>query len=771
MYIYRNARIIRSFLVGLVLPILMVSELYSNGPGKAPDVWNVPAEKQNYWIRQKESHKLREYLDKHHQGLIAITGISGVGKSEFCIHYLNHHYKDYDVIWWIDASRDIGSQFQELALDWNLAFRAHEDQIPLDKLVDAGVVRFVKETLRKTNKRWVLIFDGAVSLESIRPFIPTIHEEQSHRKHVIITSQNQLDWPEQIKLYEFSIEEATSFTQSILEEEPQEIQKLFEITSRLPFYLASALRKIKESHMKIREFVVKEESSTTDEKMGQTSVLKVFEGCRNDLADIQSDNPAAYGVLLLLSVKQNLTLPRPILDAFISKEFPKSNVTDALYVLQGKSLVNEVTVANDGVTSFFVHDIIQKAVSEDISEKKSLDFINKLTAILVSYLDLPWEEMVSYTSRNPQVVALAHQLWELGKDKKLVSVEYFRLGLALMEYHMFKTREHPQYESIFSHLKHLQEQLGSARVPKEVLHRFYIDIVYIRSIYEDSTLAAEVEKNLLSAIRGLKNSDDKDFYLRALTNGAQFFFFRGNLEKAKQFFAQGEKIQDEAKSISNRNLYWYIRSWAHFEAGEYAECDRCLDLIFEKFDHETNRAIKMYVMNMKANSCLATERLDESVTWCRKSLEESADYFQNESSELTAEALMILGKGQIRQKNYTEAKKNLSKSLAIYETYFGPDLHPDQAIALRSMGEICLLEGKNNEALSYLTRAMNLYTKQYGEDFKNMNEVSASLVGLAVLGVKMGNEELAQKYLHLHIKNFGADHQGTKAIFDALDKK
>jgi tetratricopeptide (TPR) repeat protein len=227
----------------------------------------------------------------------------------------------------------------------------------------------------------------------------------------------------------------------------------------------------------------------------------------------------------------------------------------------------------------------------------------------------------------------------------------------------------------------------------------------------------------------------------------------------------------KAKSASNKNLYWYICSWVYFEAGDFAECNHSLDVFFETFDQEKNNAIKLYAINMKANACLSTGKMDEAILWCNRSLKGALDYFQNEASEITAEALMIQAKAYLGMHKPFEARELLERSLPIYEDYFGLDKHSDQAIALRLMGETYMAAGDSDSALAFFVRAMSIYNNLYGEEFKGMAEVSRLLVLMAKVGVDLKREDIVQKHLRLHAKNFGATHPGTLAIFQAIDAR
>jgi tetratricopeptide (TPR) repeat protein len=760
------------FTTGIILTILFATMALASNHAKKPDLWAVPERTPHYVERAETFLKLREFFAGHRNGKFAITGISGVGKSELAVYYVNMMFHEYDIVWWFDAKREIVPQFHKFAAQWNATFPDPKDQIHLDKLSVNGVVTLMKSLLRKTKRNWIIIIDNADSAEAISEFIPTIHEGETQKKHVLITSQNDHDWANQLSLAEFTEEEATNYASSELKNQsPALIKEVVNVMERLPFYIVGDIRAIASKKISVEEYIRKRKAKLKGAKLNQVGADQVNMNYKDTIMDIQKSSPAAYNSLVLLSLKRGLALPKPIMEIFLAAKFPESDFASVAKALGGGSFMKELKAKNDTVELYSVHDIVQRTVREQISDGLARDFTVKLAGILVTLLDTQWEDLVSFTSDNPETIALAQVVWDLALDEDAASPELFRLGLSLLEYHMFKSRDHTAYEKLFFQLKKMMNKVGPKNIRKDSLAKLYITGVYVRDIYHNTQLSGEVKEHLLAAVKDLEGSEDAELYLRALYNTAQYYLFCADLEAAKYYLKTAEPILLKAKSTSNKNLYWYIRSWVYFEAGDFAECNHSLDVFFQTFDQEKNNAIKLYATNMKANACLSTGKMDEAIQWCDKSLKGALDYFQNESSEITAEALMIQARAYLGMHNPVEARVRLEKSLPIYVAYFGLDKHSDQAIALRLMGETYMVEGDSDNALAFFMRAMNIYTNLYGEEFKDMVEVSRLLVLMATVGVDLKREDIVQKHLMLHAKNFGATHPGTLAIFQAIDAR
>jgi tetratricopeptide (TPR) repeat protein len=757
---------------GMIMAVLFTTIVLASDHAKKPDLWTVPEKTPHYVNRAEPFRKLQEFFSTHQTGKFAVTGISGAGKSELAIYYVNRMFQDYDIVWWFDAKRESTPQFHKFAAEWNATFLDPKDQIHLDKLSVTGVVTLMKSLLRKTSKSWIIIIDNADSSEAISDFIPAIHEGETKKKHVLITSQNDHDWVNQLSLTEFSEEEVIKYVSSELKDHsPSQIQEIVCVIERLPFYLVGDIRDIASKKVSIKDYIKKHKSKGKGAKMNQMGADQTNLNYKDKILDIQKSSPAAYNSLVLLSLKRGLALPKPIMEHFLATKHPETDFVCVAKILGGGSFMKELKAKNDAVELYSVDDIVQRTVREQITDGQARDFTNKLAGILVSVLDTQWEDLVSFTSDNPEIIALAQVVWDLALDEGAASPELFRLGLSLLEYHMFKSRDHNAYEKTFFQLKDMMVNVGSRNIRKDSLAKFYISGVYVRNIYHDEKLSDEVRKHLMVSVKDLDGSDDVDLYLRALYNTAQYYLFCADVEKAKHYLKVAEPILLKAKSASNKNLYWYICSWVYFEAGDFAECNHSLDVFFETFDQEKNNAIKLYAINMKANACLSTGKMDEAILWCNRSLKGALDYFQNEASEITAEALMIQAKAYLGMHKPFEARELLERSLPIYEDYFGLDKHSDQAIALRLMGETYMAAGDSDSALAFFVRAMSIYNNLYGEEFKGMAEVSRLLVLMAKVGVDLKREDIVQKHLRLHAKNFGATHPGTLAIFQAIDAR
>ncbi|MET0233418.1 MAG: FxSxx-COOH system tetratricopeptide repeat protein [Kibdelosporangium sp.] len=154
-------------------------------PGEVPPVWGkVPPRNLNFTGR---ADLLQELGDRLAVGMTAVLpkalhGMGGIGKTQTAVEYVYQHLDDYDLIWWIEASKatQITASLTELAQALGLPGSAEANT----------AVPTVREALRrgKPYGRWLLVFDAAEGPEVVRPFFPT-----NGSGDILITSRNP-DW-------------------------------------------------------------------------------------------------------------------------------------------------------------------------------------------------------------------------------------------------------------------------------------------------------------------------------------------------------------------------------------------------------------------------------------------------------------------------------------------------------------------------------------------------------------------------------------------------
>jgi tetratricopeptide (TPR) repeat protein len=152
-------------------------------PGRLPELSNVPGRNRVFTGRDRPLAEIRERASSGGLGAVqALHGISGAGKTQLAIEYAHRFAGAYDLIWWIDSEQIslIGDQFTVLAN----ALRCGPAAASAEETRQA-----VLHQLRERD-RWLLIFDNAEDLVSVKPWLP------SGDGHVLIVSRG----PRQVEI-------------------------------------------------------------------------------------------------------------------------------------------------------------------------------------------------------------------------------------------------------------------------------------------------------------------------------------------------------------------------------------------------------------------------------------------------------------------------------------------------------------------------------------------------------------------------------------------
>ncbi|MCX5521962.1 FxSxx-COOH system tetratricopeptide repeat protein [Streptomyces bobili] len=203
-------------------------------PNEPAQVRDAPRRNGYFTGRKDDLEELSELLAESGPGgaRVVLHGIPGVGKSQLATEYAHRYGDAYDVVWWIRASQR-GTAREEFA-----ALAAH---LELAAGRDSGErIRAVHLALRErtaSRHRWLLIFDGADEVDTIRDLIP------EGRGDVIITSLTR-DWVSLLAFQEYTVrpftrnESVTFIRRRVPRVTAAEAEQLAEAAQDLPLVLA-----------------------------------------------------------------------------------------------------------------------------------------------------------------------------------------------------------------------------------------------------------------------------------------------------------------------------------------------------------------------------------------------------------------------------------------------------------------------------------------------------------------------------------------------------
>ncbi|HBN23278.1 MAG TPA: hypothetical protein DD412_08595 [Holosporales bacterium] len=136
----------------------------------------------NFIGRSKELNIIETHL-KPSYSIFAVTGFSGVGKTQLVKRYAYQSKSQYDMAWWFDASSPLLLQFVQLAHAWNKNTTKPESIIPQAAIEGPEIVQVIKEKLEQHDSSWLLVFDNAKDIDLIiKDYIPQANDDEAYAR-------------------------------------------------------------------------------------------------------------------------------------------------------------------------------------------------------------------------------------------------------------------------------------------------------------------------------------------------------------------------------------------------------------------------------------------------------------------------------------------------------------------------------------------------------------------------------------------------------------
>ncbi|MFD8870234.1 FxSxx-COOH system tetratricopeptide repeat protein [Streptomyces sp. NPDC059590] len=219
--------------------------------GDPPAIWgNVPPRNNNFTGRQALLDTLHERLSSEGTAAVlpeALHGLGGVGKSQIALEYVHQHASDYDAVWWIPAERpeQIRQALVQLA-----------DRLGLHVGQESNIaVPSVLEALRtgRPCRDWLLVFDNAEELETVRPFFPS-----GGPGRILVTSRN-AQWSRAARTVEVDVFDREESIELLLRRGPElpheQADRVADALGDLPLAIEQAAAWLTETGMPVDEYL------------------------------------------------------------------------------------------------------------------------------------------------------------------------------------------------------------------------------------------------------------------------------------------------------------------------------------------------------------------------------------------------------------------------------------------------------------------------------------------------------------------------------------
>jgi tetratricopeptide (TPR) repeat protein len=351
-------------------------------PSEIPSVWNVQAPVARFIGRDDLLIAIHDGLSTPERaGAFTLWGLGGVGKTALALEYLHSHAREFDVVWWIDATDSALVGAQVAALGFALGLPAGSDWTA------------VSAALHAQGRRWMLVLDNVTQPELIGQFRPS-----NAQGRLLATSRIRgLDgFGAATEVREFSPDEAVDvLVRRVGHITETEARSVADLLGHLPLAMEQAASYLVQTGIPPARYVrllIERLGSMLDRGwVADRPKVTIRELWDLSIAEIRAERPAAAALLELCAFCARSPVP---LDLFTSDSAPLALVDEALLQATEDELDWEETVgilvayslARRAQSALTVHVLTAAAVRENLAPPARADRTSETIRLLASGL-------------------------------------------------------------------------------------------------------------------------------------------------------------------------------------------------------------------------------------------------------------------------------------------------------------------------------------------------------------------------------------------------
>jgi hypothetical protein len=366
-------------------------------PGTVSAVANVPIRVPLHFMGRDEALADIETALIRNHGRVAITalhGLRGVGKTTLAAAYADRHRAGYRATWWIRAQTESTIRAGLVALGIRLGWVSTDDK-------KEPALGAVMERLRHEGEGILLIFDNAIDVDSLRPYLP-----RGGLAKVLVTS-NSHAWREvaeavEIRIWRKEIGADYLMARAGRTSERAAAEALSEALGGLPLAHAQAAAFCEWLGVSFADYLKRFEASPVqllddphyapaDYYDGRT-VAKTFALA---IAEAQKRHPAAEPLILYSALLAPEPIPlflyfeaREELREPLTTALADNGLDEAIAVLRAFSLVDLETIENERdalikTTAIRLHRLVREVVAAQLRGEARDQVLSVLTAALL----------------------------------------------------------------------------------------------------------------------------------------------------------------------------------------------------------------------------------------------------------------------------------------------------------------------------------------------------------------------------------------------------
>ncbi len=656
------------------------------------------------------------------EGLVVLTGLGGVGKTQLALAWLGAHRQEFQVVWWVRAEL-------ETTLTEDLAALADHQHLgePTATLADKLAVarRWLDET-----PRWLLVFDNATSADMLAPYLPT-----GPGRKIVVTSQERR-WPyATVEVAPWPRAEAVVFLAAHSPADQHVAGELAELLGELPLALEQARAYLAATRRPPADYVAELRVELAAHTGGllaagtpthyQATVATTW---TLSLPEVRRTRGAGELLTMLSFLAPEATPPALLGDhpAQLPRRLrrvvgDRDSLHRAVAALERFSLV---TIAEQG---WGVHRLVQAVLRQGLSRRQ----VRRWATVAVRLLARAFPDDFADPATWPTCAELLPHVLAVTKTAEALGIERQATARVLNDAagYLWRRAELAEATALVERALAIDEAAYGPNHPEVAtdlnnlgaILRAQGDLDGARSLHERAL-----------RIREARLGADHPTTARSLNNVAVGLSDQGDLNHARSLFERSLAIDEAAYGPNHPEVATDLNNLGTVLLAQ-GDLDGARSL------HE--RALAIFEARLgpdhpevatDLNNLGTVLRAQGDLDGARSLHERALAIFEarlGPDHPWVATDLNNLGIVLRAQGDLDGARSLHERALAIFEARLGPD-HPDAAEGLSNLAEVLLAQGDLDGARSLHERALRIREARLGADHPTVTAVQEKLAAI-----------------------------------------
>lgn len=740
----------------------------------------------NYFFtgREKEINALTKAFAENKNNIFVLEGISGIGKTQIAKQYAYDFLDKYEIIWWFDSEKNRGLQAEELLKE----ILSQEGQPYYPPMSSISIGKRLRDKLSSLQLNWLLIFDDFENMASITQYAP-LNDEDIFTKHVIVTSKKMNSTYPSLVIHRFQRKESIAFLQKILtKSNVEDIDELAETLGDFPLALAQAASYIKMNpsvDIKIYLQLFKESCSDlwrSEEKMARqdhenNSLIDHYNKTigttiKININGIKDRSPLAYELLCFSSLFNHQHIPLELLEiwAYNKRGASKLEFHEALSLLLNYFLIEQENKAGEEHTASLLnqHEMIQLIVEDCLSKKTKEELLKESVSSVIDQLSSSAASLFEQFKEKEFLYDHIKKMCHLADVLNLSNQNIIELKISFLYFVHFIKYDFEYAATLMNPVKDLLKSNIQISPLSQIW--FYCIIINDR-MFEDFSATEDGYRKVLLLLEEIKDQEKKITHL--LHADIDYIESLSNFGKIKEATSICDSRLDTIRTTKNKSekiALLSISALVRLKHGQYEQAlkdiEYCETLISKYKDMESYIP---FLLVKKAHALLYTNQVQEAYQIIEDIYPHLLEMYVSPENIVLIRAQFIKGACLAALGKLDEAQNIVQASLSSYEKTSGFMNDSLKGMGYRILGEI--FEAKENFKKAYeeYIKAEKFYEQVLQR--KDLDDLSLLYARLAILGAKQRDYRQVDKYLSLHIKQFGLAHPRTFEIKRFLDDR